>query len=139
MKTKPPTEAEKQHACDTQVIRDREHHTFAQPRKPDTASHSPLPWALEGAMKITSGIRYTANCFVGSERAAELEESKANADYIVRACNNAQRLADALNDALPWLAKANGSSVFENCALPLGGVKAEKRMREALAEWNKAQ
>jgi hypothetical protein len=101
------------------------------PTAPAQAQHSPLPWTYfvgnaNGRGLIRIEQEGTGVHVASMPRGAV---SEANADYIVRACNNAQRLADAL----------------ANLARPLTqGWKVSdmdvriREANEALAEWNKS-
>lgn len=40
----------------------------------------------------------------------------------------------ALENALPWLVKADIDGAFKNCALPLGGRKAWEQIERAIAK-----
>jgi hypothetical protein len=40
----------------------------------------------------------------------------------------------ALENALPWLVKADIDGAFNGCALPLGGRKAWEQMERAIAK-----
>jgi hypothetical protein len=43
-------------------------------------------------------------------------------------------LLAALEDALPWLIKADIDGAFDGCALPLGGRKAWEQIERAIAK-----
>lgn len=92
------------------------------------AQHSPLPWHLSGyhSFKVVARSRGDATiCDCTNPVFQDLREQEENARLIVRACNNAQRLADALELCLVFL--------------PTEATSCESKAREALAEWSKAQ
>lgn len=81
--------------------------------------HTPLRWVQgqDGTSVISASGHDVAKCYGDT-----IEEAKANAVFIVRACNNHQRLVKALQDTRDWL---------ESFSVPPSSTIAEKE--EALA------
>lgn len=98
---------------------------------PAQAQHSPLPWkSVEDQVGIiiepqaNRGASYVA--IIDNRGCRDQGTREANAAFIVRACNNAQRLADALK-----LHLSNGGPLSD----PLSRKQANDKAREALAQW----
>lgn len=86
------------------------------------AQHSPLPWHIShyiGERDQPTIVDQRGDLIA---RTSCCHQEKANAAFIVRACNNAQRLADACRAAR----EAN------NCT-----PDVDKILNEALAQWEK--
>jgi len=75
---------------------------------PEEQKHSPLPWKTDGSFvrDINAGNIYVANCMSWSDLSAkanaqgktklpDIDEAKANAQFIVRAANNFEELLEA--------------------------------------------
>lgn len=106
--------------------------------EPAQAQHTPVPWQTDGrwisASDFRPGTLFIADCAVSSGYRSQ-EETKANAQLIVRACNNVQRLADALRDSVSAMERMDARLL----TLTNSPKECEKgeivRGREALAEY----
>lgn len=73
------------------------------------SKHTPIPWSTDGAYvlpladqaKAQPGTLFVAMCGISSSYRPP-EETKANAEFIVRACNNHDALVATVRDLLPW-------------------------------------
>jgi hypothetical protein len=93
---------------------------------PENNNHSPLPWtfsAIGGDNLIMSkGVPVAEVLYDEAQERIGIEEMDANKTFIVRACNNAERLAEELRQVLK-----HGSAGNENL------------IRKALAQWEAGQ
>lgn len=103
------------------------------------AQHSPLPWRLaQDDATILCGDKddpeIVASTCVNDPTATAIDTQDENAAYIVRACNNAQRLADALKFLADQvqLGKLNIRKDF-------GLINAHAGATKALHQWEGAQ
>jgi hypothetical protein len=101
--------------------------------------HSPLPWtfsAIGGDNLIMSkGVPVAEVLYDEAQERISIEEMDANKAFIVRACNNAERLAEALRVLLSRaqdLDQSATDSGLRNC-------EALAKARGALAQWEAAQ
>ena len=74
--------------------------------------------------------RNVARAHCGGSYGVKLDEAEAHARLIAAAPD----LLAALEDALPWLTKADIDGAFDSCALPLGGRKAWEQIERAIAK-----
>lgn len=103
---------------------------------PAQAQHSPLPWKIDEAYDLPLAIiEDTENGYGVCElEFGDTEQAKANARLIVRACNNAQRLAEALTFLIRCSERGLDQSATHE---GLTNCKEIADAREALAEWSK--
>jgi hypothetical protein len=127
-----PTEAEKQHACDMQVIRDSERYTFAT----KSANEKPLREAYDirnvDFRNLLTVVMGTVSNRTGESFDSAMLRSK-SADEILRRFKNAERLAEAVRDVLfvakPWSRLPRGTQ----------GRNAYDKLNKALAQWEAGQ
>ncbi len=101
---------------------------FEQP-VPAQAQHSPLPWNQDPTGDVGWWLIGTSDRPIATVENSDNDEvEQANAEFIVRACNNAQRLADSLKEMM----HAYGIGLMPSKAVG-------DRAREALKQWEQAQ
>jgi hypothetical protein len=86
-------------------------------------THTPGPWRV-----VSDGISHWIE--IEPNKIALIKANKADRDLIATAPD----LLAALENALPWIIKAQNDHAFDGCAAPLGGKKAIERMQAAIAK-----
>lgn len=100
------------------------------------ATHTSGPWANNDGLimgaRDASGYQQTVASIYGpdGEQWDAETSTRQNASLIAAAPD----MLAALENALPWLIKADIDGAFNGCALPLGGRKAWEQIERAIAK-----
>jgi len=96
------------------------------------AQHTPAPWEAHPRNNVEQFPPYIVSNANGEHIGLLFADKTAEAN--ARLIAAAPELLEAIEAALPWLAKANECGAFKDCALPKGGLQAERFMRHVAAK-----
>jgi hypothetical protein len=115
------------------------HPTPGNAPRDNKSEHSSLPWTFSAIggdnLIMAKGVPVAEVLYDEAQERISIEEMDANKAFIVRACNNAERLAEALRVLLSRaqdLDQSATDSGLRNC-------EALAKARGALAQWEAAQ